>query len=246
MKFCSLKQWSIAVLVTCALTTVQADTVRIMPLGDSITAGIGPFLGNINTNYRSGYRGYLWQLLKDTNYDIDFVGSQSDGASIVPAFDTDHEGYIGYTTDDIAAIVYEKLKLNAPDIILLHIGTNDISPYRFVLPSTSVAGVESILEAIDTYESEYHHPVHVVLSSIIKVITFDQSLGITYNENLKELVEMRISNGDKITFIDMEKDVGLMFCDYADFLHPNIFGYQKMAHIWFDALDEILAEDQAR
>ena len=246
MKFLRIKKWAITLLLTSALTIVQADTVRIMPLGDSITLGMGPLLGNINHNYMSGYRGYLWQNLHNANYDIDFVGSKSDGASIVPSFDTDHEGHSGYTTDNIAAMVYEKLQLNAPDIILLHIGTNDISPYRFVLPSTSVAGLESILEAIDTYESEYHHPVHVVLSNIIKVITFDQSLGTTYNENLKELAEMRISNGDKITFIDMEKDAGLTSCDYADLLHPNIFGYKKMAHVWFDALDEILAEDQAR
>jgi lysophospholipase L1-like esterase len=246
MKFLKIKKWAIALLLTSALTIVQADTVRIMPLGDSITLGMGPLLGNINHNYMSGYRGYLWQNLHNANYDIDFVGSQSDGASIVPSFDTDHEGHSGYTTDNIAAMVYEKLQLNAPDIILLHIGTNDISPYRFVLPSTSVAGVESILDAIDTYENEYHHPVHVVLSSIIKVITFNQSLRKRYNKNVKKLAEQRIANGDNLTFIEMEKDAGLTLFDYADPLHPNRFGYKKIAHVWFDTLEAVLVEVQAR
>src|SRR6201985_2801266 len=60
--------------------------VRIMPLGDSITAGPGC------------WRAMLWHQLQTSGYpNIDFVGSQSDGGGCNPgyAYDEDHEGHGG-------------------------------------------------------------------------------------------------------------------------------------------------------
>ncbi|UCB60338.1 MAG: hypothetical protein JSW72_09605, partial [Candidatus Bathyarchaeota archaeon] len=91
-------------------------TIEIMPLGDSITAGIPG---------SAGYRERLYWDLTNSGYDVDFVGSLSDGF----AFDADHEGHSGKTA------FWLNSRLNGPtdyflsanpDVILYHIGTNDL------------------------------------------------------------------------------------------------------------------------
>jgi hypothetical protein len=70
-----------------------ATPVRIMPLGDSITAGPGC------------WRAKLWHRLQTTGHtNIDFVGSQSDGGGCNPgySYDFDHEGHGGYAATGIA------------------------------------------------------------------------------------------------------------------------------------------------
>src|SRR6186997_799663 len=67
--------------------------VRIMPLGDSITAGPGC------------WRAMLWHQLQAAGYtNIDFVGGVSDGGGCNPgyAYDFDHEGHGGFSATGIA------------------------------------------------------------------------------------------------------------------------------------------------
>jgi acyl-CoA thioesterase I len=72
-------------------------TVKIMPLGDSITES--------NTGQFS-YRYYLWHLLLAKGYHTDFVGSRhgvGNGPPANPDFDMDHEGHAGWRADEILA-----------------------------------------------------------------------------------------------------------------------------------------------
>ena len=206
---------------------IYAQTVRIMPLGDSITHG-----------YPSGYRNYLWYKLQDAKYDVDFVGSQNDGYLVTPHFDSDHEGYGGYKTYEIADIVYRLLEDNQPDIILLHIGSNDVSPTQGI-DSSSVAGLEDILNQIDYYEKDYNHPIKIILASIINRQEYHQTVT-DFNINLRSMANKRISNGDLITLVNMEDDAGLITSDFGDATHPNDSGYYKMANVWFPTLTDIL------
>ena len=67
--------------------------VRIMPLGDSITAGPGC------------WRAYLWNQLQTAGYsNIDFVGGVNDGGGCNPgfAYDFNHEGHSGFSITGIA------------------------------------------------------------------------------------------------------------------------------------------------
>ena len=72
------------------LTIVNQGTVKIMPLGNSITDGKG-------SNPRHGFREDLSDLLTNSGYDFDFVGSLTGGSG----FDTDHEGHSGFYTQQI-------------------------------------------------------------------------------------------------------------------------------------------------
>ena len=103
---------SILVLFFCTLlvfflTTAGAyggDPIRIMPLGDSITAGYG-------SAFSVGYRQALFLSTVESGYEIDFVGNQKDGEFANPFFDADHEGHPGWGTYQVAEHVYEWLPI---------------------------------------------------------------------------------------------------------------------------------------
>ena len=205
------------------------DSIKIMPLGDSIT------YGNIASenddprpsSIRTGYRNHLWYMLQGANFSADFVGSDMTGQDIVPPFDSDNEGHVGWTSYNIAENVHDYMSTNNPDIILLHIGTNDLD--------TSITGVAEILNQINLYELESGETVRVLIALIIDTRSPNEIIQ-DFNDNLRKLVNLHMLIGDKVTLVDMYKGAGLMSSDYGDFIHPNDNGYNKMATVWFNAL----------
>src|SRR3954468_23529667 len=73
---------------------VEKTPLRIMPLGDSITWGVG-------SARQSGYRAALYQRLTSAGLNVDFVGSMSRGTGP----DRDNEGHKGWTIGRLAAHV---------------------------------------------------------------------------------------------------------------------------------------------
>src|SRR5659263_317855 len=114
------------VVVACtsaiAVATEHADaSVKIAPMGDSITHG-----GKEADSPYPSYRYYLWTMLRNGGYDVDFVGSTTDPNFQRFVFDQDHDGYSGYTTELLAKDMDRILVSYTPDIVLLYIGTNDV------------------------------------------------------------------------------------------------------------------------
>jgi lysophospholipase L1-like esterase len=214
-----------------------AEPVRIMPVGDSLTFD-WYYDDTRPDSLRHAYRNFLWYKLRNAGYAVDFVGSRQTGWSISPAFDPDNEGYTGYTSHQIASLIYNKLKQNPADIILLHIGTNDWS--------SSVDGVEDILKEIDRFEEDSGHQVTVILAQIIN-FSYRYEHVHEFNLNLKSMAENRIADGDRIILVNMETGAGI---DYStdfmpDGIHPNNTGYAKMATAWFEKLDTLLSSTHA-
>src|SRR6185436_4277456 len=90
--------------------------LRIMPLGDSITGGPGC------------WRALLWDRLQRTGFtNIDFVGTLPGGGCSVP-FDGDNEGHGGFLATNIANqnLLPGWLSATHPDIVVMHLGTNDV------------------------------------------------------------------------------------------------------------------------
>ncbi len=108
-----------------ASANTGATTIRVMPLGDSITNGfVVP----------GGYRTQLWTRTVQTDGDaIDYVGSLTSGPATLG--DQNHEGHTGWCIDglpcgkanDMLAFIDGWLAAAQPNIILLHAGTNDIN-----------------------------------------------------------------------------------------------------------------------
>jgi len=219
------------VLFAFVATTTLSATIRIMPLGDSITYDdrYSDYSGSPRpASVRTAYRSHLWYLLEDANYPADFVGSRIAGDAVVPPFDPENEGHPGWTSYDIADRTYEYMSNSIPDIVLLHIGTNDRT-------TTNPEGVNQILNEIDQYEIDSNHHIKVFVALIIDRQSHDDRIE-TFNERLERLLEDRIAQGDDIVIVDMYHNAGLTTSDYADNTHPNDTGYYKMALQWYEAL----------
>lgn len=222
----------LSLLLPISLQAIEKGTpVRIMPLGDSITYDQLEFeYENQNPRpigERTSYRSHLWYRLQDGGYLPDFVGSQKAGYDILPPFDPDNEGHPGATSFNIAESLYGYLANAQPDIILLHIGTNDYT--------TSAEGIEMILNQIAIYESNSGKSIHLYIAQIIDRKNHDPIIA-AFNQDLTKRIQEQIKLGKRITLVDMYHRAGLTPDDYADNTHPNSNGYAKMANVWFNAL----------
>lgn len=218
----------------------EAST-RIMPLGDSITFddSTADHTGTPRPNgVRHAYRNYLWYKLRNAGYSVNFVGTRIAGQDVSPPFDPENQGYPGYTSNQIANLIYGKLQQTSPDIILLHIGSNDWS--------SSTSGINSILNEIDRYERNYNHHIKVILAKIIQRKDY-QSWTHSLNNNIGSLANSRNNNGDDIYIVNMETGAGLNYnSDLRDRVHPTPEGYNKMATVWFNKLKGILNSKPAK
>lgn len=223
----------ILVVLTDVLVFISAvnavEVIAIMPLGDSNTKGFD----NV------GYRQKLYLDLTGAGFNVNFTGSQSDPSSPDPPFDTDHEGYAGWHADGIRDNVYNWLVDNPSDMVLLHIGTNDISN-----GDENVTEVEDILNIIDLFESNYSMNITVFLARII-LRTDDPALNETtkaFNDAVSTMAQGRITNGDDIIIVDMENALTYPN-DMIDAKHPNTAGYEKMANMWYNAIYSYLTKE---
>jgi len=226
---------------------VFSQSVKVLPLGNSLTKGVYCTNGTIGTcttlpdNQMVGYRKQLHTLLAGAGYIPDFVGNEVAGWSVFDEYT--HAGYPGITAAGLATKLNDNsnylLNSTQPDIVLLEIGTNDIQA-----GITHVAEVGNILNEINEYESSSGKPVLVFIS---KVIRHRQGYGDatmlnnynTFNSNLYNLYTTRKGAGDLIEWLDVGSTLnyqGEPAGDMKDELHPNQAGYDKMAQQWFNAI----------
>jgi lysophospholipase L1-like esterase len=213
--------------------------IRIMPVGDSIT--VGSLSGAVpdDNDHQISYRADLWDKLVAAGYNVsvlDFVGSMQSGGAIMT--DPDHEGHIGWRADQIRDNIYNWLVANPADIILLHIGTNDIIASES--PANIVSEINQILDNIDLYSVD----IPVILALIINQWNYtcgNPSTTTAFNDDLYDMAQARILAGDKIEIVDMECGAGIdyqqqpagdMYTQY----HPFETGYEKMADVWFTSI----------
>ena len=233
-----------------------------MPLGDSITQGTSS--GVPDEAFQVSYRKSLYDKLKTDGYvanDELFVGTLISGESVAD-FDPDHEGQPGWRADEIVSgrngsgegTLSDWLLGEAPNIVLLHIGTNDISG-----GNEDLQEVEDILAVIDSYESASGQAVWVILALIIErgcdpyIPPCPYSLETTdFNNDVRDFVYFpRQAGGDRIILVDMQNDAGIdydrwdMGGDMWDDKHPFATGFAKMADLWFTGLMDILPQADA-
>ena len=206
----------------------NAQPVRIMPFGDSIT--YDDHHGDTRpAGLRGGYRFYLYYLLKDRNYQFDFVGSVRAGYDIIPPFDPDNEGHPGKDATFLGNHVYEYLMLNPANIMLVHVGTNHSSDLVYELNA-----MQHLLDEIDRFEADYGISIRVILALIIPR---ENDVFIPqFNYMLNIMAQTRIAQGDNIVIVDMYHDAGLTEDDWSDGTHPNDKGYEKMAKVWLNPI----------
>jgi lysophospholipase L1-like esterase len=219
---------ALALAFASAACAETLSPIRIMPLGDSITYGT-------NSTGTVSYRRPLYQLLTGAGHSVDFVGSQTDGTPT--DFDRNHEGHRGWRADQIRDGITGWLNSTPADVVLLHIGTNDITQYQGA--TSTAADIGQILDNINTWETA-HNQVWVVLARIINRNDTLSGTTTTLNVQIQNLANTRIAGGDKIVVVDMESALSYPG-DLSDTLHPNDAGYGKMAAVWYAELETLFA-----
>jgi lysophospholipase L1-like esterase len=201
----------------------------VLPLGDSITYGLGG---------TSGYRIPLWSRFFQDGRDLNFVGTQTGGS---PEFfsEPEHEGHIGWTVMDLiqfdgggvepSSTIEGLLAASEPEKVLLHIGTNDMLSFdEWHLASKRVGVLLDRIWAVDPR-------IAVHLATIVP--TGDPSANLSvdwFNDRLRELAHLRYIDGASIRLVDIA--TALEGIEMADAVHPSPAGYDEMAAQWYEAL----------
>ncbi|KAM3414998.1 hypothetical protein BST61_g10135 [Cercospora zeina] len=211
-----------------ALGPTRSTTIplRILPLGDSTTRGGGDDRFN-------AYRPALRNMLIGSGRSIDYIGSLSHGDSL----DNDHEGHAGSSIKEIrAAIAEDNILLQHPNIILLHAGTNDMNTYFGQGPTDPFEEAPGRLNTlVEAVLCECPDAV-LLIAKIINITEFPQ-LVTTFNSGVEMIVAFWQTQGYKVRLADHSAIGGTDLS--GDGVHPVNVGYEKMARVWFDTMQDL-------
>jgi uncharacterized repeat protein (TIGR02543 family) len=130
---------------------------------------------------------------------------------------------------------------NPADVVLLHIGTNDVESGQGV--AGIVLEVGGILDNIDLWASNNGVNVTVVLARLIlrsDNVGWNQTT-VAFDDALEAMALARIAAGDHIITVDMEHALSYPADLSSDGIHPTSAGYSKMANAWYNVLDNLLS-----
>ncbi|MGH8020452.1 MAG: MBG domain-containing protein [Opitutaceae bacterium] len=243
---------AVAAMMALTIDGAIAAPVRIMTLGDSITQG-GDGLAS--------YRDPLIDRLNSEGYSGKFqmVGGMSktrddDPTSSVYAGHPNHEGHYGWRADEIldgnpAAIpgsgsgkLSQWLSGYTPDVVLLHIGTNDAiwdadglnpdpEPSLAAFAATTWGEISSIIQTINAA----HPGARIFVAQIISVRNADDVQARI--DALNPVIGANAADVDATVVSFPTFNAGTML---DDAFHPNASGESNMAAAWFSAIESTL------
>ena len=224
--------------------------IKIMPFGDSITASKDNF---------SSYRCYLDHALHAAGIPFIFAGTQTANWSgnnppcgdPATGFDIHHEGHSGamswdylhpdhwsgepkYTLDYILSQnIAETSTPNVPDMVLMHLGTNDLGQGH------ANAQIKSDLEAlIDRFRAS--SPKVVIL--LAQITPLDAARVGTWGNNVPSLNAVipgiatdKNTADSPVLIVDQYSGFDAV-TDTIDGAHANASGNQKIAARWMAAI----------
>lgn len=213
-------------------------SLRILPLGDSITYGV---IGSTTDTESGGYRTYLQERLTEFGVTVDFVGPAQNGPTQI---DRDHAGYRGYTLNQLDGIDGQVIAASNPDAILLMAGTNDSAKDT---STTMIADLRALIISITSQAPA----AALFVASVPPVRVGQQSqtradrVG-AYNDKMPGLIAELAAAGRNVFFVDMRAltvdDISAPPADSG--LHPNATGYDKIADFWLAGLQDHLGLSQ--
>jgi lysophospholipase L1-like esterase len=205
--------------------------LRILPLGDSITWG----WSSAEAGGYNGYRGFLFNLLKNDSMvnppSLNFVGSVFSGYMC----DSFNEGHPGWVISQIADAQHAGASNARPNLLLLHAGTND------VLKNIDLANAPARLGNLIDQAFLDNPNATIIVAKIIRTTypgSYESQVE-AYNAAIPAVVQSRINQGKRIVLVDMWS--ALTDADLSDTIHPTDAGYQKMAAVWKQGIDQAIS-----
>ena len=220
----------VLVVSSCLVASVNGLHITWLPLGDSITWGCGngilPHVKNGCERDAGSYRIPVAQALEQWNITTTTVGSLTAGPTSSPAVWQHHEGHPGWTIEQVASISAQWTKTK-PDVITIHLGTNDNRA-----PSASaVASLRALLGTIGAALPT----ADVFVASILRMPAAHASFVSGFNAAVPGLVE---AAGDKFHYVPLHENTTLVCGDnkheysIGDGVHPNAFGHLRVAGVF--------------
>ncbi|WP_299703310.1 SGNH/GDSL hydrolase family protein [uncultured Pontibacter sp.] len=224
----------------------QSEPLKIMPLGNSITQG--------NMQHVS-YRYPLWKKLLDADVNFEFVGSHTENDGGAPSFNpykgqtfsNRNEGHWGWSTDEVLngkdgkGNLSQWLQGYSPDIVLMHLGTNDM--FRNQDIEQTIGEIETVINTIAEKSPGVTIFIAKLIPAHLQKVGPDAVRNIeNLNQRIEQFVKEQSSNGPPIILVDQNTGFDATEgVDTYDGVHPNGSGMEKMSQRWFDAiLDEII------
>lgn len=193
----------------------------VMGFGDSITEGV--YGGE-------SYLYPLWERLFTAGYDFDFVGPKVSKSRIgdIPCC-----GYSGHTVEFLNSICDSVYRLYPADIVLIHAGHNHFAEER------PVPGMISAYKEIFRKIWHINPQAHIVLA---KVTLAGKLPKYSYISELNRQIDSlaRQYPAEKLSLVDMSENDDWHKYTVADRVHPNEAGRERMANIWFHAIEQIV------
>jgi lysophospholipase L1-like esterase len=217
---------------------------KILPLGDSITFGV-------NDEGNAGYRGPLFATVVAAGQKITFTGSLSNGPTTVSGqtFPKQNEGHSGWGISEvtpysggnagIATMIpspaFSSSSGGTPNIILLHIGTNDEGSFP---ARQMITDLQGLLNKLITNAPN----ALIVVAQIIPLGYGTNSVIKSYNQSIPGVVQALAAAGKHIQLVDMYTGFNTSTMLGSDSIHPNSAGYQFMAAHWYSAIGSLLPQ----
>ncbi|CAG8974210.1 hypothetical protein HYALB_00007373 [Hymenoscyphus albidus] len=203
----------------------NGTALRILPLGDSITFGLGEASGN-------SYRRDLECMLFADGYGVQYIGSLESGDWP----DRKNDGFSGQRIAEIGTMADVDLRGPLlPNVVLVHAGSNDINS-DFDLDNAP----KRVGELVDRIHTALPEALIIVARITGETNEVFQNRIEMFNDGVQEVVEAKANASIPVRLVSM--DAVDPVNDTIDGLHPNERGYTKMAVAWFDAIED--ADDE--
>jgi lysophospholipase L1-like esterase len=193
----------------------------ILPLGDSITFGLG-----VSDN--ASYRVELFRKATAAQHEITFSGSLQSGPTNVDGkpFPRKNEGHSGWTISQIAGTVPSPALQTKPHIVLLMAGTNDM----YMSPMNAPMRLGALLDKLVQTDPN----LYVVVAQLTPLNSSASAIK-TFNDAVPALVRERAMAGKHVFLVDL--NTGFPANALSDGVHPNAEGYKWMADVWYKAIE---------
>ncbi|KAK7957072.1 uncharacterized protein PG986_006294 [Apiospora aurea] len=211
------------------ITYKRADAVplRIMPVGASVTFGVGSTTGD-------SYRKDLLGLLKAQGMTAEMVGSKQNGKDFA---NNQVEATSGFVIAQIAKSVKTAAPKFKPNLVLLDAGTNNCNKGGEV-PD---AGKE-VAAMIDGIYTSSPGATVVLATVLANKDAAQDKCRVGVNAQYQTLAADMAAKKAKFVLVDMRAPEGPTTADLSDSRHPNDAGYAKMAAVWLKGIQEAQAK----
>jgi lysophospholipase L1-like esterase len=205
------------------VTAAAAAPVRVMPLGDSITGSPGC------------WRALLWNQLQSAGVtNVDFVGTlPAQGCGV--SHDGDNEGHGGILATNMADAnqLVPWLSATRPDIVMMHLGTNDVWSNRST--TTILAAFSKLVD-----QMRASNPAMKIL--VAQIIPMNPSTcsecgarTVALNNAIPGWAASRSTSQSPIVVVDQWTGFSTS-ADTNDGVHPVQSGNVKIANRWLAPL----------